>query len=151
MRPKAVAEEGEAGGARETAFASMRCGSSRTMGGRCRFGRSLDSGDDQPGCDIIPQCGVPLLVSILSSPSTTFTPTSSFLVSLGLPSHPTPALLSSPSLTSRPTLLGASPFSSGFQLLGTAASVERDLYSRPAQMKAAMMRVRRWAAAMRKA
>lgn len=126
-RPSPAAEDREALGARETAFASIKCGSSRTMGGRCRFGRSWDSGDDQPGCDIIPHCGIPFLSSVLSSPSTTFTPTNASLVSLGLPSNPTLALLSNPSLTSRPTLLGASPFSSGFQLLGTAASVERDL------------------------
>ena len=36
-------------GARETALASMRCGSSRMMGARWIFGRSVESGDDQPG------------------------------------------------------------------------------------------------------
>lgn len=35
------------------------------MGGRWRLGRSGDEGDDQPGWDIMPQCGVACFASLV--------------------------------------------------------------------------------------
>ena len=43
------------GGASETAFASMRLGSSQMTPQYCRFGRSGDEGEAQPGCETLPQ------------------------------------------------------------------------------------------------
>jgi hypothetical protein len=45
------------GGARDTALASMRWGSSRITVMNCRFGKSGDVGGDQPSCAISPHTG----------------------------------------------------------------------------------------------
>lgn len=47
-------------GARETALASIKFGSSMNTRQYSRLGRSLDAGDDQPGCDIYPQAALAL-------------------------------------------------------------------------------------------
>ena len=52
-----VVVEAASGGANDTAFASMRCGSSRMTVTYCRFGRSGDDGDDHPSWAISPQTG----------------------------------------------------------------------------------------------
>ena len=44
-------------GARETAFASMRLGSSAMTGSKWILGRSVDEGEDQPGWFIRPHDG----------------------------------------------------------------------------------------------
>ena len=109
------------GGASETAFASMRCGSSRIMGWRCRLGRSVESGDDQPGWEMVPHTGFSapapnVICSIAFSalvgledclPAIAFPPFGGdAFIALGLPTLAIHALLSKPSLTSLLTLLG---------------------------------------------
>lgn len=47
-------------GARETALASIRFGNSMKTRQYSRLGRSLEAGDDQPGCDIYPQAALAL-------------------------------------------------------------------------------------------
>lgn len=132
------------GGASETAFASMRCGSSRIMGGRCRFGRSVESGDDQPGWEMVPHTGVsapiPSLICSIAFPALVGLEDDCLsaiafplfggdaFMALGLPTLAIHALLSNPSLTSRLTLLGtlfAFPFSYRFSSLGIDASTLR--------------------------
>ena len=124
------------GGARETAFASMRLESSWMIGLSWRWGRSGEEGEDQPGWDMMPHGGMGFSGSELCSPGAvdcTCCPgciVVFLLRCLGRHSNAMVAVSSNFSATSFRTLFSTWPFSSGDQALGMCNRALRLAYSR---------------------